>query len=269
MAFDVTDYTAIITPGAWSATGGNGTADQRTGAFPVYPNGETITMSSFPANYGYHYSANAGHITGAAGPSGYPSGYLYTPYSGSNTAAQVYTRSMRFKYVKSDTYNAYLWGAYDDTAHQDYSYVGLGTYLNKILWYMSNNKLLVVTSTTLTDGATHTVHWVKNGTALKIFIDGAEASYTTNAAYDGGTVAITCKQSFLSYHDAAAIFIGELYWTGINTTAFDAARCLAEHNSGNTMGCYGTNTGNTMALTFPSTSAAIPVYMNQYRQRKN
>jgi lysophospholipase L1-like esterase len=233
MAIDLTGYTFLLAPNCASRS--SEVTDIVNGPMKAYPN-HTVTLQNYAANSGWDHANQNGYNPRypAAGHGVIKSlnatGQIRTILNASMSDAQVWTISIKLKVDR--TVNQFLWQAYDDTSHLNRCYIGTD---GKINWIYGADSRYTVPTPTTTTGSKYTLHFVKNAGVCKIFINGVEPAYDSNFAYDIGD-RIVADPLYIFGSSFGQSGKSELISFGINATAFDAARCLAEHNAGDDLG---------------------------------
>jgi hypothetical protein len=250
---DLTDYSLIIAPASWAATGGNAPASQYSGNMPEAVSGQTCTFTSFNASEGFIKSVSSIEQNTHYGD-------LTTPLTIAMTNTSTLTIEMWIKYQRNaGGVDQYLYGSTEEPSPYNSCY-GLISAGNAVNCYFGTQAIgcLTRTTTTLTDGNTYHLVITKNGSAIKIYINGTEASYSGfHQTYAAGNITTTLTFYIGGVHYNTVNFLystNRIYWFGVNTTAFSTTRISANYAAGITMGYVGNNTGNLMALTLPTSS---------------
>lgn len=226
-----------LAPYAWAR--GNGTVDQNTGEFPGYPNGNyNATLTNMAAGYGFVTADSVIKFDGA-------NDYVQTSYSPTYSNVSIHTWEVKFKHV-ANAASQFLFQRYVDANTFAEIFIRSDNKVDMRFRKAGSATDVVTTTNTLTNGNTYTVHGVKNGATLKIFINGVEASYDEQETYARGDLTPSTAMGFSG--SSTAPFAGQLYWAAIYTEAFDVTRALANHNLDLGMGLIGTNDGDDMTL---------------------
>jgi hypothetical protein len=102
-----------------------------------------------------------------------------------------------------------------------------------------------VSTDALVNGNSYTLHFIKDGGSLKIYINGSEVSYDKQDTYDLGNKTFTDQ---LQVGWTSITVKGKVYWAATYEVALSGARISTNHGLGNSMGLYGYNVGDVMTL---------------------
>jgi hypothetical protein len=243
--WDETDVDIVLAYSAWS--NGNGTVNAWTGSvMPSYPNGanQPCPFTNCDTNIdGYIFNSTGnGHLNTSAIDAGNETTKRYPFDNDNDMTVEVklnYTNLSRNQVIfnQQSLGQQPTWQCYVDSNRK----------IIFMLRHSAGNYARAITSTTLSDGD-HTLHFIKDGGTLKVFIDNAEASYSTQETYTFG--AVTPDHDFtVGNREAADLsFGGKIYWLAVYLTAFLQARITTNHSLAKDMGLWGNNIGGNMFL---------------------
>jgi hypothetical protein len=244
-SWDETDCDLALAFNAWSK--GNGTSNQNTGEMPGYPNGNyDATFTNMASGYGYVYNAGDGYALFDGSNDA-----IDTEYKPAFTDASKHTWEVKLKYVDDSTTKEILF-MFDDGDNFMQAFVDdAGAADGEITFdiKVAATRARVVTSTKLITGNDYTLHFVKNGATMEVYIDGVEASYSTQESYNMGNKTYT--EGMLVSRTTVS-FNSNIYWVAFYSDAISGARMTANAGLDNAMGLIGTNTSDVMALAAPA-----------------
>lgn len=235
---------------AWGR--GNGTANQNTGNMPTYPNGahQPCVFTNMGAGYGYVYVPGADSYCNFDGVNDYVSSQFARTFSNAGSI----TLELKIHYM-NDGNDRYFFMFGDNINAFAGGYAAGAT--NAISWFIKSgaNTRSATSNETLVQNTDYTLHFVKNGATLQLFINGVEATYAVQQAYNLGNLAIVRGVDLgIRQFDLSRANTSRVYWFATyDNTVLSNARLTTNAGLSNTFGLVGTNVGNTMYLAQPVT----------------
>ncbi len=242
MGWDSDSVSYVVAPNAWSK--GNGTIDKNTGNFPTYPNGawQNCPLTNMGAGYGYLYNARNGHCNFDA-----VNDKIETAHTFQWDVSTKRTFEFKANFIDNNDYQI-LGGSYHSSNNWAFLCFIFPDETIGFYFYSTAGFQRALTTTKVTNGD-HTFHFVKDGSAIKIYLDGVECSYAAQDTYN-----YSLHNDFASFvvgndHRTVYAWNGKIYWAAVYDKVLSEATMAEHHSLANDMGLIGSNDGDTMYLT--------------------
>jgi len=258
--WDNANVQMVLAFNAWKQ--GNGTVDQNSGEMPGFPDGSfDATFTNMGAGFGY--DATLG-ICKFDGTNDFIDTTGLTP---AFTNASKHT--FEFKVTATVGATHILWGQNDDVNNEMFCAI-LNTGVLRFNFEVGGVTDMADSTETLTNGVDYTLHFVKDGTTLKIFIDGVEVTYATQDTYALGNKTYTNSVQVGARGDDTLTSDTNMFWVANYSDAIIQSRITTNSGLNNAMGLVGTNTVDVMALTSARRNRRIRLFnqMALIRQRE-
>ena len=238
--WDNTDCVFALPFASWSR--GNG-ADQNSGQMPSYPDTsfQDFTFTSMGTGSGYFRDSLGCIFDGS-------NDHFVTNYNPYFTDGNKITFEVKLNYV-SDGGDQIIFESIDDGSNSwDFRIKGTANNKIQLLFFKSAVLDYALSTDTLADGD-HTIHGVKDGAAIKLYIDGSEVSaYDVQNNYELGVASYTDNMDIGSRVPLSS----KVYWIAVYQDALSNGRISKNHSLGNNMKLKGMSTGKIMSLVHPT-----------------
>lgn len=153
------------------------------------------------------------------------------------------TFEAKVNFIDDGTYQALMGSWYSSGVATQYSLLIYPTEEPSMFFKRGGTLIFAKASTKLTDGD-HTLHFMKDGSTLKMWIDGVEVSYDTQQAYNLGTD--TCDNNTYIGNDRRLLYAwnGKIYCVNVYEDAISQARITENAALDKDMGEIANNVGN-------------------------
>jgi len=249
-SWDTTNLVLSVAPNALKL--GDNPAAFNSGTFPVYQgenagSKKTCTLTNMAAGYGYTTNGLL-KLDGV-------DDILQFNYATAWTNINKFTVE-HWIYHNGSSTTEYLYSEGENASN----YLGLAIrpgQLIRVTFNIGGTVRTVLTSTKLNTLAFNHIVYVKDGATMMVYINGSEASYTTQDSYNLGTKTFGTNAVYgaLNRGNFSSWINQDTYQINVYDDAISPARILANYNAGVTNGgILGSDNGDdTMRLYLPST----------------